>query len=205
MSTPDREATQSGMSTVVVISPRGDAALLAGLYAGNEADFEALFQRYYRPIHDLLERLVGDEADDLAQEVFWRLYTRPPRADVGLKAWLYRVATRLGYNALRARRRQKRHYEMWASSYPNCEEGRILDPEATTEQRAECDLVRAALARLKRREATLLVLRYSGLRYIEIAQVMGLSPNSVGTLLARAERAFAVLYAEMKTAEGGRG
>lgn len=165
-------------------------------------DFEALFRAHYRRVYGVLYRLVGDEADDLAQEVFLRLYLRPPRGDeADLAGWLYRVATNLGYNALRAARRREaygaliaglRRWERgqddagaqaaWQPAEP--------DPEAWAQQRDEQRRVRAALAKLKRQQAALLVLRYNGLSYREIARALGIAAGSVGTLLARAERAF---------------
>ena len=54
--------------------------------------------------------------------------------------------------------------------------------------------VRAALALLKRREASLLALRYGGASYREIAETLGIAPTSVGTLLRRAEAAFERAY-----------
>jgi len=175
--------------------PLSDVELLARVRAGSEVAFEALFWRYYGQIHNLLQHLVEDEADDLAQEVFWRLYTRPPHAlRSDLRAWLYRVATRLGYNALRARRRQERHRELWATLTGGTDAERSLGPEIASELEAERQQVRGTLARLRPRDAMLLALRYSGLSYREIAQTLKVAPGSVGTLLARAERAFAALY-----------
>ncbi len=93
---------------------RSDALLLEDLQAGQEAAFAELFQRHYRRVYGILYRLVGEEADDLAQEVFLRLYQRPPGgADPGLSTWLHRVATRLGYNALRAERRRQSRQRAW--------------------------------------------------------------------------------------------
>jgi len=184
-----------------------DAVLLENLQAGQEAAFELLFGRYYRRIYGLLYRLAGDEADDLAQEVFLRLYRRPPRAQgTDLGAWLYRVATNLGYNAIRARRRRRDYRDLlgettagagWGSAQP--------EPEAWAARAEEQRRVRAALGHLKKRQAALLALRYSGLSYREVADVLGISPGSVGTLLARAERAFEVAYRriERRAQEGG--
>ena len=205
MSVLHGDVARDGMhATATDAPPLSDAALLAEVHAGNEAAFEALFGRYYGPIHNLLQRLAEDEADDLAQEVFWRLYTKPPRALQGdLRAWLYRVATRLGYNALRARRRRERQRERWATLTGGADEDRSPSPEAAFEQEAERQRVRDTLARLKRREAMLLALRYSGLSYGEIAQALHVAPGSVGTLLARAERAFAALYDAPQERGGG--
>jgi RNA polymerase sigma-70 factor (ECF subfamily) len=172
-----------------------------------EAAFEALFRRHYPAIYRLLYRMVGDEAQDLTQEVFMRLYDQPPReADTNLEAWLYRVATRLGYNATRAQRRWRGYRDRLAVRSGG--EGwldRPVDPAEEAERHDAQLRVRAALARLSRREASLLVLRYSGLRYREIAEVLGVAPSSVGTLLSRAERAFAQAYKEVagSVVEGG--
>jgi RNA polymerase sigma-70 factor (ECF subfamily) len=181
-----------------------DEGLLQGILAGREPDLEAAFRRYYRQVHDLLYRMVGDEADDLAQEVFWRLHTRPPRAltsDLG--AWLYRVATRLGYNALRAARRRERHRQGWGAQHGEWDAQREPSPEAALERVEVQEHVRVAVARLTRREASLLLLRQSGMSYRELAQAVGVAPGSVGALLARAERAFARHYAGRDDPQGG--
>ncbi|MCX7668548.1 MAG: hypothetical protein N2439_00555, partial [Anaerolineae bacterium] len=54
--------------------------------------------------------------------------------------------------------------------------------------------VRRALARLPQKQAQLLLLRYAGLSYRELADAMEMAPGSVGTLLARAEAAFEQAY-----------
>ncbi|MHB0859328.1 MAG: sigma factor-like helix-turn-helix DNA-binding protein [Anaerolineae bacterium] len=66
--------------------------------------------------------------------------------------------------------------------------------EAFTEQREEQEAVRSTLRRLGGRQAALLVLRHTGLSYREVARVLGVAPGSVGTLLARAEKAFLRAY-----------
>lgn len=165
----------------------------------DQADFAALFRSHYGRVYQVLYRLVGDEADDLAQEVFLRLHARWPQlagADVG--AWLYRVATRLGYNALRAARRQEHHRETLGHA-PDGDgwQGTTPDPEAWSELRETQQRVRQALARLGGRQARLLTLRSSGLSYREIAAALQVAPGSVGTLLARAERAFKRVYGSL--------
>ena len=150
--------------------------------------------------------MVGDPADDLAQEVFLRLYDRPPRnRETDLGAWLYRVATRIGYNALRSSRRRKKYQEQWQSS--TSETGwasEVPDPQETAERRQTQQAVRQMLARLSERQAAILALRYSDLSYREIAEVLQVRAGSVGTLLARAEAAFAREY-ERATGAGERG
>jgi RNA polymerase sigma-70 factor, ECF subfamily len=158
--------------------------------------FETLFQAYWGKINFLLANLVGDqdEAQDLALEVFWRLYTRPP-ADLdvqNLGGWIYRVATHLGYNALRSRKRRL-HYEENAG-IEHLLTATSQNPAQEFEKAEQRQQIRQALSQMKPRSAKILVLRYSGLSYAEIAAALNLSPASIGTLLARAEQEFEKRY-----------
>jgi RNA polymerase sigma-70 factor (ECF subfamily) len=161
-----------------------------------EEYFDSLFQAYWSKVRTLLASLVGDqdEAEDLALEVFWRLYTRPlaDNKTQNLAGWIYRVATNLGYNALRSRKR-RRHYED-SAGLENLETASALDPVKELEKAEQCQQIRQALSQLKPQSAQILVLRYTGLSYTEIATTLSLSPASVGTLLARAEREFEKRY-----------
>jgi RNA polymerase sigma-70 factor (ECF subfamily) len=159
------------------------------------AAFEAVFFQYYTRVYAVLFRLVGDkaEAEDLTLETFWTLWQQPPTRAENLAGWLYRVATRLGYNALRAAKRRGR-YE--AAAWDALEPSAWPDPAGEAELAIERARVRATLGRMPERDAQLLILRYSGLSYKEIAMAVGVSPTSVGTLLARAEGEFERLYSE---------
>lgn len=176
-----------------------DALLLEGLRQGDETSFEELFHRHYGRVFGLLWRLVGDreEAQELAQETFLRLYRRPLRRGTNVGGWLYRVATNLGFNALRGNRRRDRR------ELAVLRESSLAAPSAAAEaERHTVQVeVRATLARLKPRQGQLLLLRQMGFSYKELADLLGVSPSSVGTLLARAERAFRKAY-EGGTYEG---
>jgi RNA polymerase sigma-70 factor (ECF subfamily) len=163
---------------------------------GQPADaFEALFDQHWNRVCGVLFRLTGDpaEAEDLALEAFWRLYRRPPQ-DQNLAGWLYRVATRLGLNALRSRKR-RRLYEEEAGTL-DAHHRTWLDPAAAAELAEQRRSVREVLAGMHPRSAQLLVLRHSGLAYAEIAAALGVAPTSIGTLLARAEADFEKRYRE---------
>ena len=67
-------------------------------------------------------------------------------------------------------------------------------PTEIFESKEEHSLVQLALAKMNPRRAELLVLRYSGMAYKEIAKTLELSPSSIGPLLLRAEREFAKIY-----------
>ena len=159
-----------------------------------EAEFEAAFSEHYTRVYSVLFRLVGDraQAEDLAVEAFWRLWERAPQHRENLGGWLYRVALRLGYNALRAARRRER-YELQAGREA-LEQNTSPEPSRTVEQQQERQRVRQVLSGMKERDAQMLVLRHSGFSYREIAAMLGVAPGSVGTLLARAEAEFERRY-----------
>ena len=98
------------------------------------------------------------------------------------------MALNRGYNLLRGERRERARAERLAE--PSAQ----LDPHAEVVRAEERIRVRAALARLPERQGKLLLLRYAGLSYAEIAAALQVAPGSVGTLLVRAERAFIQTY-----------
>jgi len=158
------------------------------------SEFEELFQSHWNRVCSVTYHLVGDwaEAEDLALEAFLQLYRRPPRRSDNLGGWLYRVATNLGLNALRAgKRRQGYEAQAGVVMLENDAPG---DPAQEAERIQEQEQVRLALARMQPRSAQLLVLRHSGLSYAELAEALDLNPASIGTLLVRAERAFEKVY-----------
>jgi len=176
--------------------------------AGHESaapTFEKLYLEHYSRIISVLVRLLGDpaQAEELANDVFWRLYRQRTtlRPDGNIGGWLYRTATNLGIDALRsaARRRQYEHSagelraQAGAASSP-------LDEVLREEKRSR---VRGVLARLKPNQAQILVLRASGFSYKELAETLSVAGGSVGTMLARAESAFAEAYREVYGHEEG--
>lgn len=174
---------------------------------GNNS-FEAIFTRYYPLVYQLAYRCVGrsDEAEDITQEVFLRYYRMPPHAtsEAEQRAWLCRVATNLGLNAIRAHQRRLSREEqvgdMIRRSTPDEEAQQNPEQHALAGEQAA--LVRAVLAELPERQQAYLLLRSIGLSYAEIAQATGVATASVGALLARAEREFRRKYHERVPANG---
>ncbi|NDJ53433.1 MAG: sigma-70 family RNA polymerase sigma factor [Chloroflexi bacterium] len=180
---------------VNAVTSLSDAVLLQQFVEGDEASFEALFHRHYDLVYGVLFRLTGtrEEAEDLAQEVFLKLYDRPLRRAESLSGWLYRVATNTGYNALKAAQRRLKREQQGGEGLIQVDDL----PEEEVTRRETRQRVQAVLARIPARSAKLLVLRQSGFSYQELAEIIGVAPSSIGTLLARAEEAFAATYQAM--------
>ncbi|HZU86916.1 MAG TPA: sigma-70 family RNA polymerase sigma factor [Anaerolineaceae bacterium] len=167
---------------------------LAQIPATADNLFEALFNEHWNRLHRILSRFTADpdEAEDLCMETYLRLrsHLSSMRTHDNLAGWLYRTATNLGLNALRATHRRSQYersaFEVLPTTFDN--------PADEVESRQECEMVRRVLAEIKPREAQILLLRASGLSYQELAVACQVSPSSVGTLLARAEREFEKRY-----------
>ncbi len=163
------------------------------------SSFETVFFEHYGRIVGVLCRIVGDRAhaEELASDAFLRLYEQPQPAgefqNVG--GWLYRTATRLGLDFLRAAGRRRRYEQLAVAEWNEAAEAGPLDDMLRAETRRR---VRAALARMKPAQAQILTLRGSGLSYKEIAGALGVKVNCVGRLLARAENAFEKIYRRME-------
>jgi RNA polymerase sigma factor (sigma-70 family) len=144
-----------------------------------------LFQEHHGSLHRYLTRLCGDAdvAADAAQEVFVRLIERPPAAGAE-RAWLYKVGTNVVLEGSRTRTRRTRLLEGSAARAP------MADPEPDAHDRVERDeqqrAVRAALAALPDKERTALLMREEGFSHREIADMVGTTTSSIGTLLVRA-------------------
>ena len=84
---------------------RSDVQLMLGVREGDETSFELLLQRYRTPLVNFLNRMVRDtaQAEDLAQEVFLRVYRARKEYEPSAKftTWLFRIATNLALNSLR--------------------------------------------------------------------------------------------------------
>lgn len=148
-------------------------------------DAAGLFAQHHPSLFRYLSRLTGDPevAQDAAQEAFVRLMERPPAAGE-TRAWLFRVGTNAAWMALRTRGRRRRLLEAAPLRAPVGDAPPAPDALAeTAEVRAR---VRAALDGLSEKERQILLMQQEGYRYREIAEAVGTTTQSVGTMIARA-------------------
>lgn len=154
---------------------------------GPEIDiFRTVFEEHYPIVRRKLVALVQDEAaaEDLAQEVFIRLYRNPPDDPAAMGAWLHRVLTRIGYDyiskQIRERKlkdKQEQHYDMGQQ---------MASGEEVVLKRMDQEEVREWMEELPERDRKVLMLKYSGYSYAEIAEELNVRPPLVGSMLSRA-------------------
>ena len=182
----------------VQVMARTDVQLMLDVKAGDELSFELLLRKYRTPVINFLYRMVRDSAiaEDLAQEVFLRVYRARQEYAPSAKftTWMFRIATNLALNALRDNRYRQlevsidQPVETNESEQPALE---VADSAPSAEQqlvaRTRTELIRNAINVLpeKQRSAVLLH-KYQELDYCEIAKILGCSESALKSLLFRA-------------------
>lgn len=153
-------------------------------------DFDGLFQRLYPSLYRYLHRLTGDPdaAEDIAQESFVRLL-KQRLPDDEVRPWLFTVATNLVRDRARKAERRQR---LLTGAAPLVKPAALPDEDVERSERIQ--RVRIVLERMSDRDRKLLLMREEGFKYDEIAQVVGVAPASVGTLVARALRRFVEMF-----------
>ena len=152
------------------------------------AAFERLFHAEYPRVTAIANRVLADPAaaEDVAQDVFVSFSGRRDASAPWAAAWLHQAAAHAALNALRGRTRRARRDTAHATEFG----GTATDPVESALEAERRAIVRTALVRLPERAATLLILRYSGLSYAEVAAATGVGANQIGTLFRRAEATF---------------
>jgi RNA polymerase sigma factor (sigma-70 family) len=154
----------------------------------NVPAFQAVFREHYPRVVRKLQQLIGDRgaAEDLAQEVFLKLYRQPPDDLNRIGAWLHRVLTTTGYDYLRQRSRRKT-LQAKEEAQLGVSDQAVPSNEQLMLESWEKELVKRALHRLSERDREALLLKQQGYSYNEIADRIGVRPAVVGSLLSRAE------------------
>lgn len=171
-----------------------DAQLMLRVRDGDPGSFSLLLGRHRVPLIHYLFRMVQNQAiaEDLAQEVFMRVYrsrsTYQPTAK--FTTWLFRIATHLALNWIRDGKNEK----LQDSLDQQGEEGtprQLADRTRTVEQellyQAKLQEVRQAIETLPvKQRAAVLMHKYEEMEYTQIASVLSCSESAVKSLLFRA-------------------
>jgi len=159
---------------------------------GMTVDAERLFRAYHETLVRYLTRRLGDRdwAEDVTQETFVRAL-RQETID-NERSWLFAVANNLVRDGARRAERQRRQLQVMATEAREQEEEEV--PALTLERAEEARDARRALEGLVDRDRQALLLKEEGLDYGEIAAILGIEKNSVGTTLSRARRRLAETY-----------
>jgi len=164
--------------------------LIRAIAHGDEAAFEQAVRRYQTSVTTFICRYIRDFycAQDLAQEVFLRIFQAAPKFTPKAKVsnWVFRIAYNLSTNEMKHRKRiHGYHAEISAEGW-----GLRGGPSASLTKAGNRELeerLMAALGRLPENQWAALLLKISqGLTYLEISNVMGVSVASVESLLFRA-------------------
>ena len=161
--------------------------------------FEELMLRYQDRLVGVLGHLIGkrDLAEDLAQDVFMRVYRARKNYKPGAKfsTWLFTIANNVALNARRSLSRRK-EVQIASTEPGRTNENPIVSmavaasgmmPTRLLDKSEMQDVVKAAIQTLSERQRMALLLsKFEHLSYIEIAEIMQLTPQAVKSLLSRA-------------------
>ena len=190
---------------------RTDVQLMLDVKAGDEQSFALLLHRYRTPLVNFLYRMVRnrEQAEDLAQEVFIRVYRARAEYVPSAKftTWLFRIATNLALNSIRDTRHQRMEVSLDAPVIVDSEEGdeRPLDVaeknpniEEHLVQEAQREMIRHAIDKLpEKQRAAVLLHKYQDLDYGEISKILSCSESALKSLLFRAYETLRVELAPL--------
>ncbi len=153
-------------------------------------EIEAVFRSHYARISRIIDGVLHDRArsEELAVEVFLKLWRTPTAHSEQVGGWLYRAAVRKALDELRTRSRRHRYERLLTFI------GVAPTPEDVRTSNEMQQRVRAVLTNMKTQHAELLLLRNLGFSYEELAAALSLRSSSVGAILSRAQSAFRKEY-----------
>ncbi|MGD9644257.1 MAG: RNA polymerase sigma factor [Pirellulales bacterium] len=194
-------STDSSLGNYAARDP--DVRLMLEVRDGSATAFEELMLRYQNRVMTVLEHLLGmhAQAEDLTQEVFLRVFRarKSYSPDAKFCTWLFTIVNNVAFNARRGRSRRREVQPQ--SSLSGSTAVRGLDqmalaasglmPTRQLDKAEMQDIVRLALDELNERQRLAVLLnKFEGLGYADIATVMDLSPQAVKSLLSRARESL---------------
>jgi len=190
----------------VLVMTRTDVQLMLDVKAGDEASFDLLLRKYRLPLVNFLFRMVRDAAtaEDLAQEVFLRVYRARKQYSPSAKftTWLFRIATNLALNSVRDNRHRRADVSIDVKAEedeaPRELPAREMRIDEHMIERDRSELIRRAVAALpEKQRAAVLLHKYEEMDYGEIAKVLECSESALKSLLFRAYETLRVQLAPL--------
>ncbi len=174
-----------------------DADIMLRVKTGDDSAFEYLVQKYRRPMVSFMFRMAHNSAvaEDLAQEVFLRVYRSRESYEASAKftTWLYRIATNLAVNHARDTRHERPENTVNLDE-PDTETGQTMDladgsmsAEEQIVRRERLAAIRQKVQALPERQRMAVAMhKYQQMDYKQIAEVLKLSESATKSLLFRA-------------------
>ncbi len=187
----------SSFQQMVASESYTDAEVMLRVKAGDQSAFDYLVQKYRRPLVSFMYRMARNTAaaEDLAQEVFLRVYRSRQTYEASAKftTWLYRIATNLAVNHARDTRHERPEVTV-SLDEPDEETGTTLDvadstvsAEESLVRRERMLAIRAKVEGLPERQRLAVIMhKYQQMDYKQIADVLKLSESATKSLLFRA-------------------
>lgn len=184
-----------------------DAQVMLRVKAGDDSAFEYLVQKYRRPMLSFMYRMAHNSAvaEDLAQEVFLRVYRSREKYEASAKftTWLYRIASNLAVNHARDTRHERPENTV-SLDEPDRESGLTMDlpdnslsAEGAIVRRERLAAIRQRVEALPERQKMALIMhKYQQMDYRQIAEVLKLSESAIKSLLFRAYETLRVQLKE---------
>jgi RNA polymerase sigma-70 factor (ECF subfamily) len=175
-----------------------DDRLMTAVQTGDVARLGVLFERHHRSLFNFFLRLTTDRdaAEDLVQDVFFRIlkYRATYQPGTQFRTWMYHLARNAHIDRFKTRRKEL-----------------LVDPDTMRQPASECsppgtavereqqiELLKAALAMLPDEKREVIVLsRFSGLKYEEIARLLGCEVGALKVRVHRAVKALRDAYFEL--------
>jgi RNA polymerase sigma-70 factor (ECF subfamily) len=191
------QASGSFTPAVVGGDPPSDADIMLRAKAGDQSAFDYLVQKYRRPMVSFMYRMARNTAaaEDLAQEVFLRVYRSRASYEASAKftTWLYRIATNLAVNHARDTRHERPEVQV-SLDEPDEDTGTTLelpDGHLTAEQvmvrRERMTAIRSKVEALPEQQKLAVIMhKYQQMDYKQIADVLKKSESATKSLLFRA-------------------
>jgi RNA polymerase sigma-70 factor (ECF subfamily) len=195
----DRRYSEAGVHVSAAVSYEAmtDADVMLRVKHGDDAAFDYLVTKFRRPMLSFMYRMARNSsiAEELVQEVFLRVYRSRAtyNAQAKFSTWLYRIATNLAVNHARDTKYEKPELAVNLDE-PDRETGQapdLADGAPTAEQmllrRERLAAIRQHVQSLpERQRLAVLMHKYQGMDYRQIADVLKLSESATKSLLFRA-------------------